>query len=316
MKLHCTSFRLSLVASTLLAAGATSGTAAILVNESYSYSGVRIDGQTMNSVATNAGTGLSGSYTVTTTGPSSALYSTSNLSFTGTAASQGGSVILTASHSTAGTDFSILAATLSGSMTGTLYESFLFRKSTDTFSGNGDALFTRLSPSVSGSAGAHFTVQGESAISGGTAVGYDNTPVDSTPATTLTLGSTYLMMARFTNVGIAGGGTATMWIFDEAAYANWRTLGGANEANLGTYAIRTATDTSATQADFNSNFFHVAVSEGALNAAGTITGQFDEIRLGTSLIDVATVPEPSVGMLLLTAIGTFFMARRRKSGVI
>lgn len=55
---------------------------------------------------------------------------------------------------------------------------------------------------------------------------------------TLSLDVTYLVLARFTNVGGAGGGTADQFVFTLADYDSWFAAGGL-EGDLGTYATIT-----------------------------------------------------------------------------
>ncbi|MGE9291601.1 MAG: PEP-CTERM sorting domain-containing protein, partial [Puniceicoccales bacterium] len=129
-------------------------------------------------------------------------------------------------------------------------------------------------------------------------------------------GETYLVLSHFTNVGGAGGGTATTYLFDQAAYDSWYYANG-DYADLATYALFAISETSSTVAtleDGNTiDFTNFSPNDSGFNLTSDV--YFDELRWGTELGDVVgvPVPEPSTSGLLIGVLSGFLVLRRRAS---
>ena len=134
---------------------------------------------------------------------------------------------------------------------------------------------------------------------------------DSTPV--VLQDTTYLVVGNFTNVNGAaftGGTQATMWIFDEAAYDDYK-VGSLDESGLDTNTLARVTHSSGT--DFaaqldSGDFFRLSSLTGFGTNNRTV---FDEVKLGTTLNDVVVVPEPA--SVALAAAGGVLLLRRRRS---
>jgi PEP-CTERM motif len=283
--------------------------AAVLVYEDYDYA--LADGTTLNGVATSA-TGFTGSYAVGGTGGSS-VYATTGLTFGANYLPVSGGATRLSASVTGGSTSSVLGATISvgGAQTGTLWSSYLVNITSKTDKAGATAQ-ARVSDLQTTSSNNRLNALADSGTTLGTGIAYDSTIV-ATTGTTLTVGTTYLMLSQYTNVGTAGGGTATLWIFNLAGYNDWLSLGGGLEANLGSYDITSQSDSSTTQADFGAvnDFYQFAVS----NTSDSLIVQtviYDELRWGTSLGDVvSTVPEPGTAMSMAGALAAFALLRRR-----
>jgi hypothetical protein len=294
--------------------------AALLVYESFNYTGTVGNNTTIGGTATTA-TGLSGNWAVANTGTASTVYSTAGLSFGSNFSVNATSGAIIQSGTTGGGNagVSIAGADLAaGNVTGTIYGSYLVRFS--AFSSHEGAITSqRLSTGhTTGGTSTYFLANAETSGLGAPqrpSVGYGNTAVDAGSGFTAALDTTYLIVTRFTNVGTAlsGGspGVATLWIFDLAAYDEWVTEGNASEDNLTGDALKTVTAT-ATSSTFNFGetgvFAQFGTSSGQFGT--TQTAKFDELRYGTSLADVTTVPEPGAAALLLPL--AVWISRRRR----
>lgn len=293
-------------------ASTCAGSAAVLVYEDYDYA--LIDGTTMNGVAT-AATGFTGNYASAGTSGTS-VYQATGLTFGANHLPVSGGAVRLSSPT--GTTSSLLGATISvgGAQTGTLWSSYLVNITTKSNAGNATAQ-ARVSDVQAGAAGTQnnrMNSQGDGFVGGvfGTAVTYSGSGATTSGATTLTVGSTYLMLSQFTNVGTAGGGTATLRVLDVAGYNDWLSLGGGLEANLGTYDLSTQSHSFTTQADFGDGDFFVFAASNASGATAVQTVVYDELRWGTSLGDVvSTVPEPSAVASVIGGLGMLALLRRR-----
>jgi hypothetical protein len=103
----------------------------------------------------------------------------------------------------------------------------------------------------------------------------------------------------FTNVGSAGGGTATLYAFTLEQFETFLVYGGDEDALANPSVTFTATvsDEKKTSVSFTGAFEIVSA-----NVSSTI----DEIRWGTTLADViplVTVPQPAVTPLALSVAG-------------
>jgi hypothetical protein len=134
--------------------------------------------------------------------------------------------------------------------------------------------------------------------------------------TALTAGTTYLMIGRFTNTGsvlsVGSPGVATVWALTLAQFDNFVANGyndsyldsasiGAGAANVTAMASNTQTSATFTLLD--------GLRISLLSVNDNVT--FDEVRYGSTLLDVTPVaaPEPSAVALLLGS-GLFLMIAR------
>lgn len=271
------------------AGAAASG--AVLVYEPFNYGSTADSGTAIVGTATNAN-GLTGTYTSSGT----AAASNTNLTFSSNFfPTKGGSLRLAGSgNSSAG------GMTLNtGAQTGTIWCSYLFKTSSVAA---GSTAMIRL---AGGSPNLRFVAAANGA-NGMPGVGYDGTSTTTQSAEgPLTTNTTYLVLAKFTNVGAAlssgNPGVATEWVLTSQGYDQWVAAGG-GEANLAAYAFDvTKTQTSGNYA-FN-NSFTVSFVKTFSQVA-----YFDELRYGAALADV--VPEPAS----LTALGatSLLLLRRRR----
>jgi MYXO-CTERM domain-containing protein len=264
------------------------------------------------------GTGLSGTWanvTGSTTAPF--RYDTTGLTFSPNFfATDGGSINLVLGNN----QFALFGAALNaGTVTGTLYESYLVNITSNTGTGEGSGIYNRISSAQASSSSPRLSLAPEATPAGGAVgAGYEGTAFSAMTAGTgaLSTGTTSLVVGRFTNVGaeltVGNPGQVDLWVFTQAAYNSWFLAGG-QETKLGDYATFKATDTatSGTHTFDNSSFLQFnATTTGT--GGGSLNVNFDEIRFGTQLTDVMAVPEPSalpLGALGLVALG---LTRRRR----
>jgi hypothetical protein len=151
-------------------------------------------------------------------------------------------------------------------------------------------------------------------------VSYDSSSVVSG---NLLIDTTYMMIGRYTNVGTALSdtttGVATMFALTADQWDSF-VAGGGDDAYLdnaivgtgvGTIsATATATVTSGTFSFANGDFVQTVV---AASGSGTETFLFDNMLYGTTLADVAPIPEPSSYALLMgLSVGALLVTRRRR----
>jgi hypothetical protein len=212
---------------------------------------------------------------------------------------------------------------------GTLWNSHLFRiPELGEAVANASAIGTRINDgdtsdgATSGGANSYFSANGNNNSASGPAstpgldyAGGAGTTATSDPVTTLSENTTYLALAKFTNVGIAlsagDPGVASLWVFDQSGYEAWRAAG-SSEASLGTHATWTITE-SATSGTYNfssSEFLQFYVFNQSASTA--IDGLMDEVRWGTTL-DAVAIPEPSSFALLIGTLAATCLVRRRRA---
>ncbi|HSI35133.1 MAG TPA: PEP-CTERM sorting domain-containing protein, partial [Tepidisphaeraceae bacterium] len=135
-------------------------------------------------------------------------------------------------------------------------------------------------------------------------------------------GTTYIYLAKFTNVGDTLGAvntaSATMWILTAAQFDNFRadglTEGELSGAALGsgpTEVFDRTSDSSVAAGTFSlntTNFVQLAT----LGTASPTTITYDELRFGTTLNDVTPVPEPAGLAALGVAAAAALLRRRRR----
>lgn len=275
-----------------LLAGTCAANASLLIHESFNYP--LTDDTTMAGVATSA-IGLNGDYAVggTGTGGSTSVYAADGLSFGANFPVSGGAVRLSAST---GTTSSVLGAAISvPAHSGTLWNSYLVNF-TKKGTGNNPTAQARVSDAQVTGSNNRLNSIADNFSNQATGISYGSTATTA-GGSILAAGTTYLILSRYTNVGMAGGGTATSWIFNIEGYDGWLTAGDGLEENLAAYSLASQTSTSTTQADFGSDdFYQLAVS----NATGSSLAQtvvYDESRFGTNLndvlpLDTGTDPDP------------------------
>jgi len=119
-------------------------------------------------------------------------------------------------------------------------------------------------------------------------------------------GTTYLAVGKVPNMGGSPGiglNVNTMWVFDLANFNNLMSAG-VDEANLTIYANGKVTSGN------NTNRAIVTGDAIALRAQNNDC-IYDEYRVGTGLLDVVVVPEPTSVSLGLLALGLAALNRRR-----
>ena len=308
-------FLFSLVA--ILSGLATHAHGALLVYEGFNYSGSVSNGASMGGVTSSA-LGLTGNYAVTNSNSASSVYNTSGLSFGSNFYSSTGGALQGNGPVGGSAIAGVAINATSGSST--LWNSYLFNFSSLASNVDGSAVsILRLNTSAGGTGTTSWFSANPEASNGALAkpgVAYDSTVTNYTGAFTLATNTTYLAVARYTNVGTAlsagSPGTASLWIFTQSGYDNWVT-NGASEANLSVYASATVSD-SATTGTFSfssGSFLQLGTYGGTIGIDGTPQNlRTDEIRFGTTLYDVV-VPEPSISLLVLGAGGFLLIFRKR-----
>ena len=296
---------LPLVAAACLA---TEARASLLVYESFTgYTSGTLEGQKPNANTTGLDKNV-GYYDGAATSRAGRFTLTTGLSL-GSLAVSGGALAYATGTNVIGADISIGAA-----FTGTLWTSYLTQITTRG-SLLGDGALLRVGDSPSDSSDIRYTSWADSrgGLTGALptpnlAVGYAGTTPSNSDGS-LTLGITYIILGRFTNVG-ASSGVATLWALDQTQFAAFLAAGGTESALAGTSVTATATQNNPSTAR---NF--ITTDAFALITANG-TGVFDEIRFGSSLGDVApiAVPEPSNATAFagLAALLATFLPRRRR----
>ena len=134
-------------------------------------------------------------------------------------------------------------------------------------------------------------------------------------ASAITTGVNYLLVSRFTNVGAAGGGTATTWVFNRAGYDAWISAG-EQESDLSTHAIMAMSNSSTTQTNFASHLLlRIETGFAPSGESGRHEGVFDEVRYATTLhgaLGREPIPEPA--SLALAMAGLALLGGRSRSG--
>lgn len=195
-----------------------------------------------------------------------------------------------------------------GTISGTLYGSYLFQLGTAYGPSGGTRIETRFS-TVSNSATTQAYLDSAVLNNGGKmSLKYDasSTAVTSADITaTLNGGVTYMAISKWTGVS-TGSGTGALWILTSAQYD--ASGGILTESYLNSNALLSMTASgSGSSVLNNSDFMQFLIGGNADNRA------LDEIKYGTTLLDVTAVPEPSSMAMLLGAGAFLFVSvcRRR-----
>ena len=297
--------------SLVLALSVTLAQASLLVYEGFSYT---LDDDTaITGQATNA-TGLTGNYVADNQNTASSNFRTTGLTFSSLFfPTTGGALQISTSGSNAVVRLGVALDT--GAQTGTLWQSYLVNVQSRDEPNTQLSLITRVADQQTAAPVAERSFQSfaNGPTSDTPAIGYTSDSSASTGAA-LTNDTTYLVLARFTNVGSTLSaetpGEATLWVFTEAGYDEWRTTGNSLESNLAASATWTATHiVESGEHLFNNDRF---LQFGSFSpVAGTnISGQIDELRWGTTLEAVA-IPEPAAWALVPALIAVLLIVRRR-----
>jgi hypothetical protein len=209
------------------------------------------------------------------------------------------------------TGTNVIGADLAVTHQGTLWSSYLVNLSFKSGANAGDGATIRIGTTPSDSSTAnHFNSWADSrAGSTAVAVGYNSTGTNGTGS--LALNTTYVIINRFTNVGGASGGTATLWALTETQFDSLiKNPNGINESTLaGTSVTATASHTATGNFLFSSS-----------QAFGIVTvndaGVYDELRFASTLAEVipTTVPEPATTALIAgIGCGLLLTLRRRNT---
>lgn len=293
----------------LVAALPSSMRASLLVYEGFNYSA----GTVLSAATPGAGTttGLNTSTAYSGTGAGNFTVQAASLSF-GDLTTSGGSVLGTTATSVAAAKLQ-----LASPFTGTLWSSYLVSLST-TGSGTGDGALLRVSDNNSNLNERFISFADSRSSSTNVAVAYDAT--STATGKSLLASTTYIIIAKFTNVGVALSGTttgqSTVWALTAAQFRNF-ILGGGTEDYLNFASVSGSdTDVSARGADGVVTSGTLSVATGNFFSIVSVndTARFDELRLGTSLADVTPVPEPgSAGLAAAaSALAAVATARRRR----
>ncbi|WPJ95185.1 hypothetical protein SH580_17320 [Coraliomargarita algicola] len=321
---------LALSAFTLAASTAS---ADLLVYEGFNYGG---SDTAINGIAVGGGAvGLTGSY-ATATGTSgsgntqASTYLATGLSFSNLSTTGGSLQQSVIPKIDLTKEYVYSSVALDTSATGDIYGSMLVNIATSELTLGGDSsnsgisdLRVQDSSNLTGNANSSMLTTAKRASQAGVKAGASytaNGPISGSNA--INTNQTYLFITRYTNVGLAGGGTANLWVLDETQYDLWQADGG-SEIDLATYALmetsNSGTDTIAFDATksirVGTGEFNLDFNSGSANYSnlGELTVTYDEIRYGSTLGDVVVVvPESSQYSLILGALLACFVGARRR----
>lgn len=303
----------------------SSASAALLVSESFSG---YLDGSDIHNQLA-LGTGLAGNWNSTVSGsPASSAAISAGLSFGAMPVSGGAVTVSVPGAPSSGVTARYLGLGVNtsssiGTVTGTLYSSFLYQTG-GGYQPSNHAIHGRVSSAIGGlNAQGRFFVNPDN-TTGATAAApyYSGTPPTiNSGQSALTVGTTYLAIGRFTNVGSTGG-VGTMLTLTEAQYTDWITNQGGDEAALfarsqgtgaGQVAVSLNTSVSGDTATFvggSNTFIQTFTSSGNSASSTAFSVTYDEMRYATSFGELNLVPEP--GSFALVSLAAFGLLRRRR----
>lgn len=209
--------------------------------------------------------------------------------------------------------------------TGTLYHSYLVNLSTG---GGTGTMYSRVNGTSGATSDPHFIASADAAgASTVPNVAYGTTTGTSAAgSSTMAANTTYLVVARYTNVGSTltteNPGVATLWVLTESQFDFFQ-IGGFTDAafdlaSVGTgnnqiFAKATSTQTTGGfsfsgngTGNMSYNFFWTLPNADALFAV-------DEIRYGTTLDSVMPIPEPGTLALIAIGLAVILFRLRRQS---
>jgi len=270
-----------------LAMSASIGYAALFDLEQFNYAGGNLGGQ-------NGGSGWNGAWAPTSATNVTVAATGGSLAYPvpwevpGIAPPTAGSRVSYESATNA-SSFRLISNPINLSQDGNvLYVSALFKKTRTNGETTADNILLEF---VDSSANRRFGV----GIEGTGDRPWLNANGSTSPATTVTVGDTYFMVAKIVS-SASGNDTASLWVYG-TGYGTQVPL--AEPA-----ATITLTETTGAILDR----IRVRIDNG--NAVGT-PGEVDEIRIGNSWSDVTTVPEPA-SLTLLCIAGLAASVRRRR----
>lgn len=280
--------------------------ASLLIYEGFNgYTTGTLAGQTVNGNAV----GLSGTYVQSGTGQYTAVTS-SGLTFGSgatTYATSGGSL-----WNPSG-DLSTLSIGLNiGTVSGTLYGSYLFKLGATYGPNGGTRMEVRFNTASNSGTAASYLNTAVVNNSAKAALKYDASSAASTSAalsSTLSAGVTYMAITKWTGVS-TGSGTGTLWILSSAQYD--ASGGLLTESFLNSNALVSLTTSGSGSSVLNNSDYLQFLPGGS-----TVDDRaMDEIKFGTTLLDVTSVPEPQAMVLAVSGLCAMMLAfKRRRSSV-
>lgn len=303
----------SLIALVVMGITLTSTQASLLVYEGFSGYGT----QSLSGLAVSANAvGLSGNY-VTATANGISISST-GLTFGGGATTYAvsGGASTWALNGAGGVGVTLAMST--SSYVGTLYGSYLVNLGANptTDAARAEVRFNASTTGVTGTS--FYNSMAASTTLGQSAVKY-NTAIITTPIA-MVADTTYMVISKWTNVGGTGTGVGTMWVLSSAQYDTLMTAGHLTDSYLSTAVVGTDVTEMVTSVSDTANPTTLANGEAMQLIFGSgsalTTRTIDEIKFGSSLLDVAAVPEPnSMALLLGSSAVLILVAYRRRSQI-
>lgn len=309
-----------IVASGLLLAAPAS--ADLVVYEGFTgYTAGNLHNQAANSNTlglNTSGTGA-GLYSSTNTNATTSInYQATGLTFSNLTVS-GGSVALNSSTGTV----TGVALNNALSFTGTLYGSYLVNFSSTVVADNTPYAYVTIATTRTTGTTHFSSIADNSGAINSVAVGYDGLGANATNSgVILSGGSTYIVLASFTNVGVALSaetpGVATQWVLSTAQFDHFKSNGfaGLEAASIGATAsdVTSVVSESMTSGTYSLFGDTNALRVGMNSNSGARTFTIDEIRFGTSLDAVTPIPEPATAAALvgLGALAVSALRRRRR----
>jgi len=296
MKLPC--LRFAGVFSFAALASLSASWGSLLLYEGFDYTA----GSTLNNITPNASTvGLNKTVAYAGNGASNYTVQASSLSL-GSLQVSGGAIQTAAATSVAAGKMS------AASYSGTLWSSYLVSLSS-TGTAASDGAVVRLSNDTTNGA-ERFNAYADNRLStGGNAaklgLSYNAANNATVGSTGLDLNTTYIIISSYSNVGssvAAGTGTARLWALSASQFGSF-VAAGRTEAYLTSASVGMGAS-QVTGAIANTNSAASTYTFASGNYADFVsvndTTTFDELRYGSTLLDVTPVPEP-VALALLPA---------------
>jgi len=271
---------------------ASSLSASVLMTESFDYAAGNLAGN-------NGGVGWGGAWTETD--PDGTATVVSGLSFSDMPVSGGAAEIQITSNDGFKDEKASRASGVSVTTGDDLWVSFLYTQPGAPLASNSSrtaelrhSLRMRIKPKNSGSQGV--------------ALRYDSAGATATNGTqNIQNGDTFLVVARFGDIGQASGKVALMWVLDAAGYDSVK-AGGVTQAELDSANILSLSSPHANQSFGIGDAVDMVVADSSNTSFAAV---YDELRYGTTSQDVvAVVPEPA--SLAMLGLGCMAMLKRRQ----
>ncbi|MCC6681032.1 MAG: hypothetical protein IT445_09040 [Phycisphaeraceae bacterium] len=281
--------------ATILAIGAAAQ-ASLLVEETFDYAAGTL-------VGNNGGTGFSTAWatTFTSNAVGSIDVTSGSIAFSDYATT-GNKVTVDLQNRTNTSSANILAerTVSAGLASGDMWVSYLYQRQDTTGS------ITSRTARVGFNDGAiHFDTAIKQSSSQGIAVRYDATNGATVADVSVQDGSAYLAIVKYADLGVVNS-LASFWVLSAANYDSIK-AGGIDESELDGAAVLKATDavTSAEVLTAAVDLLRIV----NVSSDFPFTFDVDEFRLGTSLSDVAAVPEPASAALAVFALSLLTIRR-------